>query len=94
MNEMREYIKSNNLMLTKSQIETLKKYNINYEQNVKMILYEIDQILNDDYDEVLDEIGNVIAEMDYYNNTNKQKNFINGKSNLNFMIQNSQLINL
>ena len=34
--------------------------------------------LNDDYDEVLDEIGNVIAEMDYYNNTNKQKNFING----------------
>lgn len=36
-----------------------------------MILYEIDQILNDDYDEVLDEIGNVIAEMDYYNNTNK-----------------------
>lgn len=71
MNEMREYIKSNNLMLTKSQIETLKKYNINYEQNIKMILYEIDQILNDDYDEVLDEIGNVIAEMDYYNNTNK-----------------------
>ena len=71
MNEMREYIKSNNLMLTKSQIETLKKYNINYEQNVKMILYEIDQILNDDYDEVLDEIGNVIADMDYYNNTNK-----------------------
>mgnify|MGYP004611224969 FL=1 len=71
MNEMREYIKSNNLMLTKSQIETLKKYNINYEQNVKMILYEIDQILNDAYDEVLDEIGNVIAEMDYYNNTNK-----------------------
>lgn len=71
MNEMREYIKSNNLMLTKSQIETLKKYNINYEQNVKMILYEIEQILNDDYDEVLDEIGNVIAEMDYYNNTNK-----------------------
>lgn len=35
MNEMREYIKSNDLMLTKSQIETLKKYNINYEQNVK-----------------------------------------------------------
>ena len=71
MNEMRDYIKSNNLMLTRSQIETLKKYNINYEQNVKMILYEIDQILNDDYDEVLDEIGNVIAEMDYYKNTNK-----------------------
>ena len=41
MNEMREYIKSNNLMLTKSQIETLKKYNINYEQNVKMILMKL-----------------------------------------------------
>ena len=71
MESMREYIKSNNLMLTKKQIEVLKSYEIDYHQNVKMILYEIDEILNNDYDEVLDEISRDIAEMDYYNNTKK-----------------------
>ncbi len=71
MVEMREYIKSNKLMLTKKQIEVLKAYDIDYHQNVKMILYEIDEILNSDYDEVLDEISRDIAEMDYYNNTKK-----------------------
>lgn len=69
--EMREYIKSNHLMLTKKQIEVLKSYDIDYHQNVKMILYEIDEILNSDYDEILDEVSRDIAEMDYYNNTQK-----------------------
>ncbi len=71
MEEMHEYIKSNKLMLTKKQIEVLKTYGIDYHQNVKMILYEIDEILNSDYDEILDEISRDIAEMDYYNNTKK-----------------------
>lgn len=68
---MREYIKSNKLMLTKKQIEVLNSYQIDYTQDVKMILYVIDEILNSDYDEVLDEISRDIAEMDYYNNTEK-----------------------
>lgn len=68
---MREYIKENNLMLSKNQIEVLKSYEIDYRQNVKMLLYEIDEILNSNYDEVLDEISSYIAEMDYYNNTKK-----------------------
>ncbi len=71
MSEMREFIKSNNLMLTKKQIEVLKSYQIDYNQDVKMILYEIDDILNDNYDDVLDDISRDIAEMDYYNNTKK-----------------------
>ena len=71
LEEMRTYIKSNKIMLTSKQIAVLESYNIDYNQNVKMILYEIDQILNDDYDEVLDEISKDIAEMDYYNNTQK-----------------------
>ena len=71
MSEMHEYIKSNKLMLTKKQIDVLKSYNIDYQQDVKMILYEIDEILNSDYDEILDEISRDIAEMDYYNNTKK-----------------------
>lgn len=68
---MREYIKSNKLMLTKKQIEVLKSYDIDYNQSAKMILYEIDEILNSDYDETLDEISRDIAEMDYYNNARK-----------------------
>lgn len=71
MTEMREYIKSNKLMLTKKQIEVLKSYDIDYNQSAKMILYEIDEILNSDYDETLDEISRDIAEMDYYNNARK-----------------------
>lgn len=69
--EEHEYIKSNHLMLTKKQIEVLKSYEIDYHQNVKMILYEIDEILNSNYDETLDEVSRDIAEMDYYNNTRK-----------------------
>jgi len=68
---MREYIKENKLMLTKKQIEILKAYEIDYTQNVKMILYTIDEILNSNYDEALDEVSRDIAEMDYYNNTKK-----------------------
>ena len=68
---MREYIKNNNLMLTKNQISLLKSYQIDYRQDVKMILYEIDQILNENYDEELDLVSKDIAEMDYYNNTKK-----------------------
>lgn len=70
-NNMRQFIKSNYLMLNQKQIDVLKNYGIDYTQNVKMILYEIDEILNNDYDEVLDEISREIAEMDYYHNTNK-----------------------
>jgi len=68
---MRQFIKSNNLMLSEKQMTILKQYGIDYTQNVKMILYEIDEILNNEYDEVLDEVSREIAEMDYYHNTNK-----------------------
>ena len=70
-NNMRQFIKSNKLMLNQKQIDVLTNYGIDYTQNVKMILYEIDEILNNDYDEILDEISREIAEMDYYHNTNK-----------------------
>lgn len=68
---MRQFIKSNNLMLSEKQMTILKQYGIDYTKNVKMILYEIDEILNNDYDELLDEVSREIAEMDYYHNTNK-----------------------
>lgn len=70
-NNMRQFIKSNKLMLSEKQINILNQYGIDYTQNVKMILYEIDEILNNNYDELLDEVSREIAEMDYYHNTNK-----------------------
>ena len=38
---MRQFIKSNNLMLSEKQMTILKQYGIDYPQNVKMILYQI-----------------------------------------------------
>lgn len=70
-NNMRQFIKSNKLMLSEKQINILDQYGIDYTQNVKMILYEIDEILNNNYDELLDEVSREIAEMDYYHSTNK-----------------------
>ncbi len=69
--KMHTYIKSNKLLLTKKQIEILNNYNIDYTKDVKFILYQIDQYLNDDYNQELDELACEIAENDYYNNTNK-----------------------
>ena len=71
LDEMHTYIKNNKLMLTEKQISVLKSYQIDYTQDVKMLLYQIDEILNSNYDETLDELSLYISEMDYYNNTNK-----------------------
>ena len=64
-----------NLMLTNKEIEVLSRYDINYSncQNLKEVLFEIEEILNDMdiVDEDLDLVSASIAERDYYQNTNK-----------------------
>lgn len=71
MSEFRTYIKNNKLLLSDEAIEVLKSYNIDYTRDVNLILYEIDLLLNANYDERLDAISLEIAEMNYYHNTNK-----------------------
>lgn len=65
----------NNLMLTNKEIEILDRYKINYLKcnNLKEILFEVEEILNDMdiVDEELDQISQSISERDYYQNTNK-----------------------
>lgn len=66
---------NNNLFLTKKEIEILEKYNINYKvcSDFKMLMYLIDDYLNDSYD-TLDDLENIsidISERNYYMNTNK-----------------------
>lgn len=65
----------NNLMLTNREIEVLNRYKIDYNKcnNLKEILFEIEEILDnmDIVDDDLDFISQSIAERDYYQNTNK-----------------------
>ena len=64
---------NDSLQLTNKEIEVLKKYNINYNTDIKSLMFEIDEILNDSYDEYLDleEVLDSISEFNYYHNTNK-----------------------
>lgn len=66
--------RNNNLLLRDSQIEILKKYNINYEAHtsLKSLIFEIEEILNYETDlEDLEQLSEELEEMSYYNYTNK-----------------------
>ena len=65
---------NNHLVLRDSQIEILKKYNINYETHtsLKSLIFEIEEILNYETDlEDLEQLSEELEEMSYYNYTNK-----------------------
>ena len=70
-----DYIKrrSNGLYLSDNQIEVLRKYDINYEKytNLNSLIFEIEEILNEQELEDLEEVSSKLAELNYYNNTNK-----------------------
>ncbi len=64
----------NNIFLTNFEIEVLEKYGINYKNcnSLKSIIFEIEEILNEDSSlDDLEAISKSIAERDYYLNTNK-----------------------
>lgn len=65
--------KINNMLLTEHQIEILKRYDIDYNKctNMNELLYYIDECLDEIDSEELELIGNEIAEINYYINTNK-----------------------
>ena len=60
--------RNNNLVLRDSQIEILKKYNINYETHtsLKSLIFEIEEILNYETDlEDLEQLSEELEEMSY-----------------------------
>lgn len=66
----------NGLMLTNNEIDTLKRFNIDYLKcsSLKELVFQIEEACNelDGEDlEQLDYISSTIAERDYYQNTNK-----------------------
>ena len=65
--------RENGLLLSDEQINTLKKYDIDYLKysNMSSLIYEIEEILNIEYYEDLDNLSIELAEFNYYQNTNK-----------------------
>ena len=63
---------NDNIYLTKKQIATLDKYQILYDVNdLKELLFIIDDILASNYILELDQLAIELAEMDYYYNSHK-----------------------
>ena len=66
--------KKNGLILKDSQIELLKKYNIDYEKHATLssLIFEIEEILNYESDlDDLESLSEELSEINYYNYTNK-----------------------
>lgn len=73
-NLMKNY--GNDIYLSDSQISVLKQYGFKYEQysNLKSLIFDIEEYLNENYTEELEELENVansLSEFNYYHNTNK-----------------------
>jgi len=65
---------NDNLYLSKKQMVTLDNYKIDYKnKTIEELLFEIDSVLEDSYEELLDleELSIEIAEFNYYHNTKK-----------------------
>lgn len=63
----------NNIYISDKNLLILKRYGINIEKysNISELIYDIENILNYEYDEELDSVSSCLAEYNYYNNTNK-----------------------
>lgn len=61
------------LILTNYQINTLKKYNINIEQapSLSYIIFEAENILEEEPNEDLEQVLYELSERNYYENTHK-----------------------
>lgn len=67
-------MRGNGIYLSDNQIEVLKRYNIDYNKYVSLssLIFEIEEILNEETDiEDLEEVSQKLAEINYYNYTNK-----------------------
>lgn len=74
--EDKSFIKNrgNGIYLSDNDVQTLKKYNINYEKysSLNSLIFEIEEILNEEVDaDDLEQISSKLSELNYYNNTNK-----------------------
>ena len=62
---------NDNLYLTNKEIEVLDRYDIDYHTSIEQLMFNLDEILNENDYEDLEEVSNSISEFNYYHNTNK-----------------------
>lgn len=65
--------RDNGILLSDYQISVLDKNHINYKNhgNLSSLLFEIEEYLNDEENDELEEVSRQLAEIHYYNETNK-----------------------
>ena len=65
--------RNNGILLSDYQISILQRNGIIYDKynDIKTLLFDIEEILNDDYDDELDLISCQLAEFSYYKDTKK-----------------------
>lgn len=65
--------RNNGLLLSDYQVNVLENRGIMYEKygSIHELLFDIEEILNDEYDDELDNISKQLAEMAYYGETRK-----------------------
>ena len=65
--------RKNNILLSDYQMMILKERNFNLDKitNINELLFEIEEYLNNNYDDELGLIGSQLAEFIYYQQTNK-----------------------
>ena len=65
--------RKNGLLLSDYQMNVLKRNGIDYNKygNIHELLFDIEEYLNDNYDEDLDLISDQLAELIYYKDTKK-----------------------
>ena len=63
----------NNIYLSNEQIDILKRYDIDcYKYNdISQLIFDIEEILNEEVYEDLESVSIALQELNYYNNTNK-----------------------
>ena len=67
-------MRGNGIYLSDNQIKVLKRYNIDYNiyASLSSLIFDIEEILNEEVDvEDLEEVSIKLAEINYYNYTNK-----------------------
>lgn len=65
--------RENNLLLSDYQVSVLERFGISYNKfnSIRELMFEIENVLDDDFDEELDLVGSQLSEFIYYNDTKK-----------------------
>ena len=65
--------RENNILLSDYQVSVLERCGISYNKfsSVRELMFEIESILDDDFDEELDLVSSQLSEYIYYNETKK-----------------------